>query len=717
MRAASIWSPRTAPLAACLLLAGGAAHAQGDRRAIEEVDPDAVRARLEGDEPPAVDPESIPFPAPKATPAPPASTPDAGAKAVPEAAKAGPAVEPKADPAPASVQGPPPILLPKRGEGDLAAVWEQWRSATMAKDPKAAEDARAKLKKLRGDLGATNLDEYAVGLSRSATQKLEAKDAVGAIEDAAAAAELAPDLPYAQLALARTYFLADPGQPGRTLSAAWRAVVAVARDPRYHRPAAADLGAAFLAALVATAVAVTAVLFLRRVRYFLHDFHHLFPRSAARWQAGILALVLVGLPLVFRLGVVPALLAAFGAVALHLRFGERIVAAVLIAAAGLVPVAATLLVRHTAFAGTLAEQIYLLERGGSGADYAAQVIAERAAAEQAEFAELFALGRHELRRGEAEASIEHFKAALAVKTLDARAMTNLGNAMMAKGDTEGARAMYEEAARVEPSLAAAHFNLAKVHQRRAKLLPPDQAPMEIDRAHDSLGMVRSLEPSLAARADPPEDDLQLNRYLESPPLPDSALVELATPQEPGDEVSAQIARELLGGSEGPLGPFYPLLLCALAVGLGTLAGPLRASKPCERCGRAVCRRCDRELGVGSSLCGQCVNVFARKNAVSAPEKVRKQIEVARHQRQRDRLAYLFGLVCSGAGHLYSGLPVRGSLYAFAFLFAIALFVLRHGVLRAPYGGLPVWLKLAPIAVAFVAVYLFSLRGLYRRQSG
>jgi hypothetical protein len=74
-----------------------------------------------------------------------------------------------------------------------------------------------------------------------------------------------------------------------------------------------------------------------------------------------------------------------------------------------------------------------------------------------------------------------------------------------------------------------------------------------------------------------------------------------------------------------------------------------------------------------------------------------------------------GALVSGAGHLFAGLPVRGIIYAFLFLFAVAAIFLRHGVLRAPYGELPLYLKLIPVFVLLLPLHLLTLRGLYRRQ--
>jgi hypothetical protein len=174
--------------------------------------------------------------------------------------------------------------------------------------------------------------------------------------------------------------------------------------------------------------------------------------------------------------------------------------------------------------------------------------------------------------------------------------------------------------------------------------------------------------------------------------------------------------QLLGEIDAPWAPFYPAAAAVLLVFLGALSGRIAASHSCERCGRPVCGRCDPELSPSSAMCGQCVNVFARKSEVPAALRVRKQIEVERHRVRRGRVSYAFGLLLSGTGHLFAGLPIRGALYAFIFLFVVFNLFFRHGVLRAPYGTLPVALRLGPLAAVLLIVYLASLFGLYRRQS-
>jgi hypothetical protein len=66
--------------------------------------------------------------------------------------------------------------------------------------------------------------------------------------------------------------------------------------------------------------------------------------------------------------------------------------------------------------------------------------------------------------------------------------------------------------------------------------------------------------------------------------------------------------------------------------------------------------------------------------------------------------------------VFSGFTVRGALFAFFFLDGLFALLLRDGVLRAPYGPAPSWMTLVPAVAVIAGSYLFSLRGLFRRQA-
>ncbi|MHA7629712.1 tetratricopeptide repeat protein [Corallococcus sp. M7] len=631
------------------------------------------------------------------------------------AAPAEPAPPPVVVPAKPAVT---PVMAPKVTDAELLAVWEKWKAARSRNALAEAEAAQKELLKLREEVLASDLEPLSMGFVREAGVRRRAGDLKGAIALLDVAVALSPGLPAARFARAETYVVEDPLNVPRGLGEWKSALVTLLSDARYRRPALTDLGALVLAAWAATAVAVVAVLFLRRIRYALHDFHHLFPRAVTRWQSGLLGLMLLALPVVLGAGLVPVLLLLFASVALYVGRAERWVAAVLLMGLGVMPLAAGTLARFTVFAGTPAEDVYLLERGGLSAEGAAARVRARAEARTARFQELGALAWYEARRGLLEEARADFKAASALKSGDARMLTRFGNALLGLGDEDGAVLLYTQASKADPSMAAPHYNLGQVYRRRARLLPDDQLGKELDRSTSAIAQAQALDDSILRRDPPPEDRPLLNLLLLAPTVPERDWMDLADGTQEGARVEGQVGRWLSPVlPAGPVGWGLTAALAALVAVFGEASWRMKASRGCERCGSAVCLRCDKDLSSGSAMCGQCVNVYARKSQVPKEFRSRKQGEVDRHQAWTKRVTYALGGLVSGAGHVGTGLPVRGALYAFLFSFAVAALVLHRGLVRTPYGDVPLYLKLVPAGTVLFFVYLLTLRGLRRHQRG
>ncbi len=695
------------------MLAAASAFAQ-----VELVDPDAPEVRTPQKNPVnEVDPspeEDEPERPVVKTGVVPAKKADAG---VPLLTKDPKAAEPAVKPRPPG----DPIETREISDADLDLAWKVWREANAhtSVDIKSEQVARARLLSLKEEIGASNLDTWAIGLLRAAQAHEAAGDSGGAVEIALSATQLAPDLPSTWVGLARVYFHGDPSDVGRYLSALKTAVITQVSDVRFSRSALADIFTTLLLALVITTLIVLVVLAIRRGQYALYDFHFIFPRVASRWQTGALALVLLSLPIVFRLGLVPVLLTFFFALTLYLTVAERLVVALSIAALGAVPTVVGWVVGELAFAGTRAEQIFLLERGGPGNEAFATELATLVAEDKANYVEAMALGRFELRRGRAQAAANTFKKALLIRPSDPAARTNLGMALVLLNDLENPRGLFEEAFKAAPDLPQASYNLGRLYQRRVAAYG-DKVAGEVDRVATSLFAAKQLDPAYAElskdQAGTPRSMLA-NVYLRSVPLPTHEILEVAKAPDAAKRVKSQVLQLLLGEVNETVGLVYPAVLALLVLAFGFLSTTLHAAKSCNKCGRPVSKRGDPDVSVGSLMCTQCVNVFAKKNVAAPSLKVRKQLEVARYQSRLERTGSILGVVCSGMGHVFAGFPARGAFYGFLFVALLTGIVLRNGVVRAPFEPLPLVVRLIPIGLALVLLYVFTLRGLRKKQGG
>lgn len=622
----------------------------------------------------------------------------------------------KEPPPPPPKKEPPPMLVKTISDADLNAVWIKWRDANASKNAAAEQAARKELLATRSLIGASNLELWAVGLLRAAQAWEASGDSGAAVEIAVSASELAPDLPATWFLLSRLYFSADPSGIPRYVGALQKGLAAELSDSRYLRPLMADFASIFLIAFIATVIVVMLVLLLRRGYYFLYDFHFFFPRAAARWQTSALALLLLSLPIVFRMGVAPTLLAFFAAITMYLTVRERVLAVVLIGSLGFVPVIGGLVVEHTAFADTAAEDLYRIERGGPGVEPLVQRYEKLAAEDKVGFAERYVLGHFYLNRGHLEQAVAHLKSALALRPDDVPGRIALSKAFFLQGDLENSRSILEALKASSPT-SVGLLNLSRVYQRRVQVYGDANAG-EIDKANSNLMEARQLDPTLPtiASEDPFPKEIIGNDRLKTLPLAQSDLVALSKGEVPARRVRSQLSQMLVGDVPSAVALFYPLLVALALLGFGFLGKALEAAKVCNRCGRAVSRRGDPDVSAGSPMCTQCVNVFAKKNVVAPSVKVRKQLEVARYESQMERASTILGVLWSGMGHVFSGAPVRGAVYGYLFVLAITGAVLRAGVVRPPFETLPIGVRLVPLALIFFIVYPLSLLRLRRRQS-
>ena len=156
----------------------------------------------------------------------------------------------------------------------------------------------------------------------------------------------------------------------------------------------------------------------------------------------------------------------------------------------------------------------------------------------------------------------------------------------------------------------------------------------------------------------------------------------------------------------------PLALSFAVWPLALLARRPGLSCACERCGRAACTRCD---GVKGSLCGQCENVFVKRDVVDARDRLRKELQVRRRARARRLATRALGIAGGGAGHLWHGDAVRGTLVLLVLLFLGGLAVSASALVPPPYA--PPWDRegrLAVFGALALLVWALAVRDLFRR---
>ncbi len=644
-------------------------------------------------------PEEPPRPSAEPTLPPAAAAAEAAAAASAGKAAAGP-TKAKSD----GVQTAHAIELVHGRYEDLIDAWFQRRKALREQDLPRARASQDRLLALKTELGIENLDDFAAAEMRASARALEARAPGDAVARAELAVSLAPDLAFPYVALARARLANEAGQVTAALKDLGGGLSAAAREPRTARSLLGDVLVAALGAVFGAATLVLGLLFLRRLRLVLHDFRHLpVVRLATSLQAGFLALVVLALPVALRLGpaALPAVLALLAA--LYLEISERTVATLALTAIALIPWGAQRAVQLTAWTGTLAEDVYVLEHGADDGRVAARLEA-RAARGELPAPALLALGRHHKRRGDLEAALRWYEAAGRSRP---DALVNIGNVLFLKGDADGAKAAYlaaiDRASADVTSLAAAHYDLSKIFLRQSAL----------EQAQEARKKAALEDPALIERYGS-DEDFRANRWLIDVPVPASEVGPLAADDAPravGDAVLAWLAGPLPRASW----PWAPLALALALWPVALVRRRLAPSAACERCGRPACQRCG---GATDGLCGQCVNVFVKKGIVDARDRLRKEAQVRRHARIRRQVARGLALIGGGAGHVWRGEAARGAMVMLVLVFLAAVAVSWRGLVPPPHP--PAWVAMGKLAVAVplaLVVWVIAVRDLFRRTRG
>jgi tetratricopeptide (TPR) repeat protein len=558
---------------------------------------------------------------------------------------------------------------------------------------------------VKNELAIGNIVAFSAAEVRESRRALASNLPSEAVARARLAVALAPDLADAHVALARALFAAEPGKIGPVLAALADGLAAAAREPHTLRAFYGDVASAAFAAVFTAAAATVLLLVLRRLRLFLHDFHHLpLLRGTAFVQAAFLAIVLLVVPILLGLGPLVSAAVALLAAWLYLGLVERAVASCALLALVALPWASGAVAHATVWTGSVAERVDELERGALS-DEQVKELAARFADGTAPPALHAAIGRHHKRRGNLDEALRFYALAAAADERAPELQVNVGNVLFLKGDLEGAKAAYLSAADRAGSdlvvLGAAHYDLSKLYLRTSDMEKSAAAREKAEReAGEFLRRFGS------------DDDFSANRYLVDVPVPEAKVRALAAADGSPEAVAAWVRRRVAGPLARVAWPFTGLGVVAFLWLFGLAGARLGPSTACERCGRPACRRCDG--GVGSS-CGQCVNVFERRGVVDARDRLRKEEQVRRHEQFERHTTRVLAIVAAGAGQIWRGATVRGALLLAAISFAGFLIWFWRGIMPPPQPSQHVLVgKLAVALPIGLALWAYAIRDAFRR---
>jgi len=621
----------------------------------------------------------------------------------------------EADEAP-SEQAPADVKLRRvpnpRPDLELYEAWERWRDAHAAREHEAEQRALERLILLRLETGARAFEAFAVGLVRAAGVQEDKRRAELLSQ---AAMQLAPELPATYMGATHLCLRHSPKEWRRCAGLSWKMLKSWMEDPRYRRSTLSDMGVAALFGFVVTAAAAMLIFLCRSLTCLFEDFCALFQKLGfPKWFMWMLLLGALCLPLLWRVGVTMTLLLFFLAIAVYLRRAERLFVAVLLVAMSLVPVAGQWLAHRTVFGGTVAEKLWMLDLGGPGAEALAHSWSEALRTSRGSFVELAALGSFELRRGDNEAAIGHLRRALSLQAEEPRVMNNLGVALFQKGEVGQAQALFERAAHKDTSLGEPLYNLSLALQWPS-LQGARLSAQELSRISELRARAFEKSPRLSELKAPTTATgaMVANTFFQTVGLNSGDILNAAKPEADMVQIGAQLTRVLVFNSPFLMTPWMVLLMVLIILAFSFFGDSLDVSARCALCGKMHRKKM---LSMDRKACLDCTRVFLQKSAGVEPLfEFKKRLETTRFRKKRKRLIYSLSLLWPGAGLLYMGKFISGTLYSFAFGFAVSALIYRQGFIRVPYSEIPFSFYAVPLTLLFGMIYFLSISSLLRAK--
>jgi tetratricopeptide (TPR) repeat protein len=549
---------------------------------------------------------------------------------------------PSAPPAPA---GPPESLLDQAWFGPADSLQQRVRRTR-----RAAVEA-----------GVWNFDSAARALHKMGSRGEE-------IEHAAAAVDLAPDLPAAQIRFSQALWL-----HGESPVAALRvALAAIDGIPRHLEASLWFAGTGLM--IAAVGLLTGGLLCIAAAGLFAapHAAHDLGDAISGQMPAfarvAFLGSLLLLMPLLGEglLGLALGLLAV-GVV--YGRPGGRVVLALAAAAVvlGAFPVArlagSTLLafaadpVLDAAISSTrgVAQPIDLARLGAAAAE---DPLAARALAMQA---------RRGGRLGEADA---RYQALLASDPLDPTLVNNAANVRLSLGHMESALLLYGRSLDLADSPLVL-FNLAQAYGRAFQV---DSLARTLERAQAVDGAAVAELTQLQGAT--PEG------FVVDLPIPDRLVWERVLASDAGEAVAAELRRPLAPGHLGRDATGLAIVFAAViavAAAFGTRISP---SRWCARCAGRICPRCHPEAR-GNDACEACKTLFYQPETTDRALRLEKITALRARERQRERIATIASIAVPAAAGLLARRPTLSLLGALFFAFAACAVVWRQGVVPDP----------------------------------
>jgi len=591
---------------------------------------------------------------------------------------------------------------------DLAAIWDQRRIHLDQRDFGLARADLERFVELKDELDIRNMPLHANVLIREADRARQAEDYQKAENLLDVAVHLAPDFAGVHLARTTYWFSRSPFKLGRLFGGLSDAAAASYRNPLTVNRLLVNLITGLLLGLGLAAAIFIIVQFLRYVNLYLHDFHHIFPRGVARLQTAFLGILVLLIPVLFRMGLLSVLLLWVLIAWIYQDRWERLVAFLVVVFLALSPFALNWVVKGMSVPESVVTDLSAVARGPADSRSISR-LKSHLKRQPEDPAALASLGGLYKRTGNLDLAEELLDRALKVRPNSAVLLNNRANIMFLKNDLKNAIGYYDRAIQARPDLAVPYFNISKAYYR----IP------DLDKGKHHRNQALRLDQERIQEVNKLAETRMANFVVADLPIPREWITAGNGHRDGQDYQRATQHLWVAWGGAGSSESF-PLIGAGVVVLFGLvllLRKKVYFSSGCVRCGRPACRRCSSELR-DDSVCSQCFHAFVhREQGIDAKSRISKEIQIRQYRRRRENIARGISFLLPGVGQFIKGRPLLGMLFLVVFCSVVAQVWLGHGLMRdaSVLGAGIDWLKLVPLLVLGVGFYAWAIVNVFRSE--
>jgi tetratricopeptide (TPR) repeat protein len=406
-----------------------------------------------------------------------------------------------------------------------------------------------------------------------------------------------------------------------------------------------------MAVIIIFILVFTTITVLKYIRLFSHDVSHIFPDSLKKSIVKLYIVTLLLLPLILNLGIFWQIIYFILLGFIYGTKKEKYMLYFITALIALLPVITTSVLEKYSFINT--DEVNNIYQANQGTWYLeAERNIERMLNKYPSDPDLLlSLGLISKRRRDYNLAEKYYLKGLKIAPGSYELNLNLGNVYLAVNRMNKAESYYKTAVGIEPENGTAHYNLNTLYLKQTNL---DDAAREFQEAMKLAPDIVDYYSEVMNTSSPNFNRLVIdeqvnkrsyNKRYKSYTLNTEAITSKILP----------LKIKAIHFEDIPL--VAAVLLVVLAL-LNILNKSYAFTSTCQKCGGAVCYRCQRSIK-DNKLCSQCYYIIVKREGVDPKSKILKMLEIKNYVARRHFLSKLLSFFIPGTGHLLKGLMVKG----------------------------------------------------------